>query len=98
MRLGQTQDCGAYRISRMDRLGPSTAFQVRWATRRQGRTHGDQRTWWQGLRIADRRKTSMFRLLIQVTSFLISKEERVPRAIIGSDQCILDSLGFFSEA
>src|SRR6516162_3957785 len=48
---------------------PSTAFQVRGATRGQGRTHGDQRTWWRGLRIAERRKTSTFRLLLQVTGF-----------------------------
>src|SRR5215469_10334768 len=40
----------------MDRLRSSTAFQVRGATRGQGRTHGDQRTWWRGLRIADGRK------------------------------------------
>src|SRR5215472_13739019 len=50
----------------MDPLGPSTAFQVLGATRGQGRTHGDQRTWWRGLRIAERRKTSTFRLLVQV--------------------------------
>src|SRR6516162_11366825 len=36
------------------------------ATRGQGRTDGDRRTWWRGLRIADRRKTSTFRLLVQV--------------------------------
>src|SRR5215469_6203574 len=35
----------------------------------QGRTHGDQRTWWRGLRIGDRRKTSTLRLLDQVTGF-----------------------------
>src|SRR5215472_6622391 len=51
----------------MDRLGPSTAFKVRGATRGQGRAHSDQRTWWRGLRIADRRKTSTLRLLVQVT-------------------------------
>src|SRR6516225_6128770 len=45
----------------------STAFKVRGATRGQGCTHGDQRTWWRGLRIAERRKTSTFRLLVQVT-------------------------------
>ena len=32
----------------------------------QGRTHGDQRTWWRGLRIGDRRKTSTLRLLAEV--------------------------------
>jgi len=46
---------------------------VRGATRRQGRTHGDQRTSWRGLRIAERRKTSTLRLspLVQVTGFLL---------------------------
>jgi len=29
------------------------------------------RVWWRGLRIADRRKTSKFRLLVQVTGFLV---------------------------
>src|SRR5499427_10222288 len=66
----------------MDPLGPSTAFKVRGATRGQGRAHGDQRTWWRGLRIADRRKTSTFRLLIQVTGLLVLQE-------LGSTQCVL---------
>src|SRR5215469_15623984 len=48
---------------------PSTAFKVRGATRGQGRTHGDQRTWWRGLRIAARRKTSTLRLLVQATVY-----------------------------
>jgi len=47
----------------------SQALEICWATRGQGRTHGDQRTWWRGLRIADRRKTSTFRLLVQVYRF-----------------------------
>src|SRR5215471_14878386 len=71
MRLGQTRDCGPDRIPRMDPLGPSTAFKVRGATRGQGRTHGDQRTWWRGLRSAERRKASTFRLLVQVTGLLV---------------------------
>src|SRR5215469_16216308 len=66
MRLGSTPASGAYRIPRMDPLGPSTAFKVRGATRGQGRTHGDQRTWWRGLRIAERRKTATLRLIVQV--------------------------------
>jgi hypothetical protein len=33
-------------------------------TQGQGRTHGDQRTWWRGLMIADRRKTSTLRLIV----------------------------------
>src|SRR5215469_13200565 len=55
----------------MDGIGPSKAFKVRGATRGQGRTHGDQRTWWRGLRIAERRKTSTFRLLVQVAGLLV---------------------------
>ena len=69
--LGSAPGRGADRIPRMDRLGPSAAFQVRWATRGQGCTHGDQRTWWRGLRIAESRKTSAFRTLVQVTGFLV---------------------------
>src|SRR5215469_7665398 len=38
--------------------GAMDAFKICRATRGQGRTHGDQRTWWRGLRVADRRKTS----------------------------------------
>src|SRR6516164_7743151 len=56
MRLGQTRDCGPDRIPRMDSLGPLAACKVRGATRGQGCTHGDQRTWWRGLRVAERRK------------------------------------------
>src|SRR6516162_1696478 len=48
----------------------SQALEICWATRGQGRTHGDQRTWWRGLRIADRRKSSTFRLLVQVAGLL----------------------------
>src|SRR6516162_8599834 len=51
----------------------STAFQVRGAARGQGRTHGDQRTWWRGLRIAARRKISTLHLLVQVTGFLANQ-------------------------
>src|SRR6516225_7644072 len=54
--------------------GPSAAFKVRGATRGQGRTNGDQRTWWRGLRIADRRKSSTFRVLVQVTGFLVFQD------------------------
>ena len=50
----------------------STAFQVRGVTRGQGRTHGDQRTGCRGLRIADRRRTSTLRLLVQVKARGIS--------------------------
>src|SRR5215469_10760639 len=53
---------------------PSTAFKVRGATRGQGRTHGDQRAWWRWLRVADRRKTSTFRLLVQVAGFLVCQD------------------------
>ena len=58
---------------------PSTAFQVRGASRGQGRTQGDQGTWWRGLRIADRRTISTLRLLVQVTGFarLILHNQRV---------------------
>ena len=69
--LGSAPGRGADRIPRMDRLGPSAAFQVRGAARGKGRTHGDQRTWWRGLRIAESRKTSAFRTLVQVTGFLV---------------------------
>src|SRR5262252_6176905 len=55
---------------------PSTAFKVRGATRGQGRTHGDQRTWWRGLRIADRRKTFTLRLIVQVTGFRVTRSCR----------------------
>src|SRR5215471_15062316 len=53
----------------MKRNRPSAAFQVRGATRGQGRTHGDQRTWWRALRIAERRQTFTLRLLVQVTVY-----------------------------
>src|SRR6516162_7192899 len=58
----------------MDRLGPSSTLEICWATRGQGRTHGDQRTWWRGLRIAERGKTATLRLLVQITGFLVHAE------------------------
>ena len=78
MRLGQTRDCGTDRIPRMDPLGPSTAFKVRGATRGQGRTHGDERTWWRGLRITERRKTYTLRLLVQVIVTVYLRDWRGP--------------------
>src|SRR6516164_1351198 len=67
MRLGSAPARGAHRIPRMDWGRSPSSRQVRGPTRGQGRTHGDQRTWWRGLRIAERRKTFTLRLLVQVT-------------------------------
>jgi len=36
---------------------------------------------WRGLRIADRRKTSTFRLLVQVTGFVVSQALSDPRSV-----------------